>query len=204
MTFWVGLTGGIGSGKSQVTAYFSSLGIPIINADKINHVLISTPNSVALQQIKSVFGSMALDDGGCLNRAYIRNLVFQDSFAKSQLESILHPLIMVEIRQQQAVEVNHVYGVVELPTLVENPQFLALVNRVLLVACAEDLRVQRVMERSHLSEQEVRSIMRSQASDDERFTVADDVIHNTGSLEDLEKAVRQQHLFYLNHYVDGD
>lgn len=196
MTVWIGLTGGIGSGKSQVAADFSALGVPRIDADAISRQLTQTAGSVALQQIRQQFGDAALTVSGCLNRAYMRERVFADGRAKAQLEAILHPLIFAEIERQQK-DFQAAYGVVEIPTLVEHPIFQSLVKRILLVTCPEPIRVQRVMARNGLTEAAVRAIMASQASDKARLRVADDVIANTGSLQDLQQAVERQHRAYL-------
>ena len=196
MTVWIGLTGGIGSGKSQVAADFSALGVPRIDADAISRQLTQTAGSVALQQIRQQFGDAALTVSGCLNRAYMREMVFADGQAKAQLEAILHPLIFAEIERQQK-GFQAAYGVVEIPTLVEHPIFQSIVARILLVTCPESVRVQRVMARNGLTEAAVRAIMASQASDKARLRVADDVIANTGSLQDLQQAVERQHRAYL-------
>ncbi len=196
MTVWIGLTGGIGSGKSQVAADFSALGVPRIDADAISRQLTQTAGSMALQQIRQQFGDAALTVSGCLNRAYMREMVFADGQAKEQLEAILHPLIFAEIERQQK-DFQAAYGVVEIPTLVEHPIFQSLVKRILLVTCPEPIRVQRVMARNGLTEAAVRAIMATQASDEARLRVADDVIANAGSLQDLQQAVERQHRAYL-------
>lgn len=196
MTVWIGLTGGIGSGKSQVAADFSALGVPRIDADAISRQLTQTAGSVALQQIRQQFGDAALTVSGCLNRAYMREMVFADGQAKAQLEAILHPLIFAEIERQQK-GFQAVYGVVEIPTLVEHHIFQPLVARILVVTCPESVRVQRVMARNGLTEAAVRAIMATQASDEARLRVADDVIANAGSLQDLQQAVEWQHRAYL-------
>ena len=196
MTVWIGLTGGIGSGKSQVAADFSALGVPRIDADAISRQLTQTADSVALQQIRQQFGENAIMLSGCLNRAYMRERVFADGQEKAKLEAILHPLIFAEIQQQQK-DFQAAYGVVEIPTLIEHPIFQSLVQRILVVTCPDNIRVQRVMARNGLTEAAVRAIMASQASDEVRVRVADDVIANIGNLKDLQQAVEQQHRAYL-------
>ncbi|WII92424.1 dephospho-CoA kinase [Kingella negevensis] len=194
---WIGLTGGIGSGKSQVAACFSALNVPIIDADAISRQLTNTPNSSALNAIQQAFGDKAIDVSGCLNRAYIRQLVFTDKTAKQRLEAILHPLIMAEIHFQQS-QFQAAYGLIEIPTLIENPHFQTLVSRILVVECNEVFRLQRVMKRNGLSEIEVRNIMANQATDEERLRVADDVIRNESSLKDLQQVVQKMHQFYCS------
>ena len=196
MTVWIGLTGGIGSGKSQVAADFSALGVPRIDADAIARQLTQTEDSVTLQQIRQQFGDDAITLSGCLNRAYMRERVFADGQEKAKLEAILHPLIFAEIQQQQK-GFQAAYGVVEIPTLIEHPIFQSLVQRILVVTCPDNIRVQRVMARNGLTEAAVRAIMATQASDEARLRVADDVIANTGSLQDLQQAVEMQHRAYL-------
>ena len=196
MAVWIGLTGGIGSGKSQVAADFSALGVPRIDADAISRQLTQTASNAALQQIREQFGDGALTISGCLNRGYMRERVFADKREKAKLEAILHPLIFAEIERQQK-GFQAAYGVVEIPTLVEHPIFQSLVKRILLVTCPEPIRVQRVMARNGLTEAAVRAIMATQASDEARLRVADDVIANVGSLQDLQQAVERQHRAYL-------
>ena len=195
MTAWIGLTGGIGSGKSQAAACFSALNIPIIDADAISHQLTETPDSMALRRIVQTFGEQAIHGSGCLNRAYMRELVFGNPTAKRQLEAILHPLIQDEIRQQQN-QIDVLYGIVEIPILIENPAFQNLVSRILVVECRESIRLQRVMQRNSLSEAAVRAIMATQASDTERVARADDIIRNESSLNALNDAVYQLHQHY--------
>lgn len=195
MTAWIGLTGGIGSGKSQAALCFKQRGIPIIDADAINRTLISTPNSDAIQKIQKTFGNNALDESGILNKVYMRQLIFNDVQAKQKLERILHPLIMHDIKQQQQ-HIHTVYGIVELPTLTEHPHFRDLVSRVLLIYSSEHIRIQRVMQRSSLSQQEVAAIISAQASDEQRRLASDDIIYNTGSLSKLDAEVGKQHTIY--------
>lgn len=200
-TAWIGLTGGVGSGKSQAAACFSALGVPVIDADKINRELIDTPGGTALQHIRQQFGSQAIDSvSGCLKRAYIRQLIFSNVQAKQRLEAILHPLIIQTIRERQQKHSDCAYGIVEIPILAEQPLFQSLVDRILLIHCEENIRLKRVMQRNNLSEREVRAIMDAQASDEQRLTMADDIIHNAGSLADLEQAVVRQHRLYQAQY----
>lgn len=201
MTAWIGLTGGIGSGKSQAAAYFSALDIPVIDADKVNRQIIEHPTHPALAELQNAFGSYILDDSGCLNKQRARELIFRDPQAKAQLEHILHPHIIAAIRVQQAVHTQSVYGIVELPTLTEHPIFQPLVCRVLLINCPESVRIRRVIERNGWDEEAVRAIIRNQASDEERRNLADDIISNSGSLNRLKSAVAAQHRRYLQQFA---
>lgn len=201
MTAWVALTGGIGSGKSQAACYFRQLGVPVIDADALNRTLITTPGSPALVQIADAFGKEMLDGAGCLNRPAMRRLIFADPAAKHRLETILHPLIIRAARAEQARHRRAVYGLVELPTLAEHPHFGELAQRVLLVQGRERQRIARVMRRSRLTEAEVRAVIAAQSSDTRRRQLADDVLHNSGSLRRLLRRVRTQHLIYQRNYA---
>ena len=200
MTAWVGLTGGIGSGKSKAAACFALLGVPVIDADAVSRTLTQTPDSEALRQIRQTFGDAVIDSAGCLNRAVIREYVFADEQARQRLEAILHPLIYREIERQKAACTAAPYGIIELPTLAEHPVFRRLVQRVLLVQCDEKTRVQRVMARNGLTEAAVRAIMQAQAGDEQRLALADDCLVNQGSPEDLSQAVQRQHRIYLQRW----
>ena len=190
MTAWVGLTGGIGSGKSQAAACFALLGVPVIDADAVSRILTQTPDSEALRRIRQTFGEVVIDSAGCLNRAAMREYVFADEQARQRLE----------IERQKAACTDAPYGIIELPTLAEHPVFRRLVQRVLLVQCDEKTRVQRVMARNGLTEAAVRAIMQAQAGDEQRLALADDCLVNQGSPEDLSQAVQRQHRIYLQRW----
>ena len=200
MTAWVGLTGGIGSGKSQAAACFALLGVPVIDADAVSRILTQTPDSEALRRIRQTFGYSVIDSAGCLNRAAMREYVFADEQARQRLEAILHPLIYREIERQKAACTAAPYGIIELPTLAEHPIFRRLVQRVLLVQSDEKTRMQRVMARNGLTEAAVRAIMQAQAGDEQRLALADDCLVNQGSPEDLSQAVQRQHRIYLQRW----
>ena len=200
MTAWVGLTGGIGSGKSQAAACFALLGVPVIDADAVSRILTQTPDSEALRRIRQTFGDSVIDSAGYLNRVAMREYVFADEQARQRLEAILHPLIYREIERQKAACISAPYGIIELPTLTEHPIFRRLVQRVLLVQSDEKTRVQRVMARNGLTEAAVRAIMQAQAGDEQRLALADDCLINQGSPEDLSQAVQRQHRIYLQRW----
>ena len=200
MTAWVGLTGGIGSGKSKAAACFALLGVPVIDADAVSRTLTQTPDSEALHQIRQTFGDAVIDSTGCLNRAAMREYVFADEQARQRLEAILHPLIYREIERQKVACTAAPYGIIELPTLAEHPIFRRLVQRVLLVQSDEKTRMQRVMARNGLTEAAVRAIMQAQAGDEQRLALADDCLVNQGSPEDLSQAVQRQHRIYLQRW----
>ena len=200
MTTWIGLTGGIGSGKSQTAALFGELGVPLIDADTVNRTLTDTPNSPPLCAIRRRFGEQALDASGCMNRSYIRQTVFNDPQAKRDLEAILHPFIFTEIRSLKNQFTDFPYGIIEIAILAEQPVFRNLVERVLLVSANENVRIGRVMRRSGLTEAEVRAIIAAQAAESDRRSIADDVIDNNGSLKDLQETVFRQHQIYTRLY----
>ena len=200
MTTWIGLTGGIGSGKSQTAALFGELGVPLIDADTVNRTLTDTPNSPPLCAIRRRFGEQALDASGCMNRSYIRQTVFNDPQAKRDLEAILHPFIFTEIRSLKNQFTDFTYGIIEIAILAEQPVFRNLGGRVLLVSADENVRIGRVMRRSGLTEAEVRAIIAAQAAESDRRSIADDVIDNNGSLKDLQETVFRQHQIYTRLY----
>lgn len=194
---WIGLTGGIGSGKSQAAGYFRLLGVPIIDADEVNRELVNHADGQAMALIKNEFGVEYLNDSGGLNRAAMRELIFSQPSAKVALEKILHPLILQRIiALQNAADHNNIYGLVELPILRAHSMFLQIIQRILLIDCAEAIRIQRVVKRNHFSEQQVKNMIAHQPSDVERLALANDVIDNSGSLHDLKRAVESQHMIY--------
>lgn len=199
MTVWVGLTGGIGSGKSQAAAEFAALGVPHIDADALSRSLTADKGK-ALPAIREHIGTHVFDDGGRLNRDALREEVFRRPQTKAILESLMFPLILEEIRVQQAQYPDAVYGIIDVPLLVENPPFLALVQRVLVIDADEAIQIERVRQRSGLSEEEIRRIMRTQASRRERLLYADDVIKNEGTLAELAEKIRRLHRYYNRYY----
>ncbi len=201
MTAWVGLTGGIGSGKSQAAAYFSELGVPILDADAVNRQIISNPHHPALQAIAQQFGQTVFDAAGILNRSLMRERIFRQPESKQQLENILYPYILHALAQQQMQYPDAVYGIIELPTLRQGSVFFRLIERVLLVTADDTLRIQRIRQRSHLSLDEIQRIMANQPSDEQRLHFSDDVLYNSGSLEQLQQAVVAQHQAYLQRYT---
>ena len=196
MTLWVGLTGGIGSGKSTVAARFASHGVPVLDADAIAHTLTAA-NGAALPAIRAHWGDAVFNAAGQLNRAALRQRVFADATQKQQLESLLHPLIFDAIQAaQQHTALPQGYGMVEIPLLTEIPRFRQLVQRILVVDVAEPLQIERVKQRSQLSDAAVAAIMAQQASRQQRLAIADDVLANHGDLSALHAAADQLHQYY--------
>ncbi len=195
MRYCVGLTGGIGSGKSTVASLFREQGIVVIDSDVISHQLTQA-GGAAIALIGMAFGEEYLTAGGALDRAKMRELVFSDAAAKHRLEAILHPLIRAQmLAQAQAASSRYLLMVV--PLLFEAHGYLELMQRVLVVDCAEDIQVARAMQRSALDERAVRAIMAQQVSRVDRLRRADDVIHNDGSLDELRGQVERLHQEYL-------
>jgi dephospho-CoA kinase len=191
--FIVGLTGGIGSGKSTVSELFAKLGVPIIDTDAISHQLVS-PGQEALTQIVAAFGKQMLTPEGELDRARMRNVVFNDPEKRAALEAILHPLIR-QSALAQIRNLHHDYCILVVPLLVEKGWY-TMVNRVLVVDAPAELQRHRVKQRSGLSDSQIDAIMRQQATREQRLTFADDVIVNNKSLQQIESQVKDLHLKY--------
>ncbi len=189
--FSIGLTGGIGSGKSLVADLFAAQGATIIDTDLIAHAL-TAPGGAAMPAIRDAFGEAFLTADGALDRAAMRERVFSDPEAKRRLEAILHPLIG-EQTEQAAEAAQGPYLVFVVPLLVESGRWKQRVDRVLVVDCPESLQVERVMRRNALSAAQVEAIMAAQASRAERLAAADDVIVNDGERAAVEAAVGRLH-----------
>ncbi len=193
----VGLTGGIGSGKSMVAHMFAELGVPVVDTDRIAHEL-TAPGRPLLQEVAGLLGNDVIDAGGALDRNLVRQRVFADPDLRKQLEAILHPRIRA--RAVELLERNPAapYQILVVPLLFETQGYQGIVGRTLVVDCEERLQVRRAMARSHLGEADVRAIMAAQMSRDQRLALADDVIENNGSLDALAEQVGQKHKKYIN------
>ncbi|MBV8665992.1 MAG: dephospho-CoA kinase [Burkholderiaceae bacterium] len=196
MRFSVGLTGGIGSGKSTVADLFAARGAAIIDTDLIAHQL-TAPGGAAMTAIRAQFGADFVQPNGAMDRARMRELVFADPAAKGRLEAILHPLIRSET-EAAAQAAGGAYLVFVVPLLVESGSWKQRVNRVLVVDCPEETQVQRVRQRNALAEDQVRAIMASQASRANRLAAADDVVVNDSDLSNLEAQVDRLHALYAS------
>lgn len=196
MSFVIGLTGGIGSGKTTVANLFAELGAAVVDTDAIAHELTG-PQGAAMPDIADAFGASVLRPDGSLDRAAMRQLCFSDPTARKRLESILHPMIRSEsaARCERADYAPYVLLVV--PLLIESGAYRDRVNRLLVVDCDEEQQVSRVMERSGLTAEEVRGIMATQASRADRLAAADDTVINGGSLEELQAQVLTLHQRYV-------
>ena len=192
--FVVGLTGGIGSGKSAAADEFARLGVTVVDTDVIAHQLTAR-GGAALPQIEKQFGK-AFISGGAMDRKRMRDHVFNNPAAKRALEGVLHPMIRAESARRIAAATGP-YVIHVVPLLVESPDYRKRVDRVLVVDLPEGTQVERVRSRSGLAEDEVRAIMRTQVSRAERLAAADDVIDNAGPREALRTQVAALHQKYL-------
>ncbi|MBU1224724.1 MAG: dephospho-CoA kinase [Gammaproteobacteria bacterium] len=193
--FAVGLTGGIGSGKSTVAECFAALGVPVIDTDVIARQL-TEPGSEALDAIRTAFGETVMQPDGTLDRAALRRRVFADAAARHQLEALLHPRIHQAVGQALTA-LTAPYALIVIPLLVETGSYRDVLSRVLVVDCPEALQIARVMARSGLAPDEVNAILAAQATRAERLAAADDVIVNTASPEALRSEVATLHRRYL-------
>lgn len=195
MVYCVGLTGGISCGKSTVAQMFEALGATIIDTDAISHTL-TQPNAPSLKQIARQFGPAFISSEGELDRAKLRALIFSNPVQKTKLESILHPLIETQVRN----ELRHCqgsYALIVVPLLFETSHYLPLIQRKLVVDCDERSQITRTAARSHLPEAEIRTIMAQQLSRQDRLKLADDILRNEANLDSLRDAVEVLHQQYM-------
>ncbi|HKT98974.1 MAG TPA: dephospho-CoA kinase [Paraburkholderia sp.] len=192
----VGLTGGIGSGKSTVADLFAARGVPLVDADVIAH-RITAPHGIAMAAIASQFGPEFVAADGSMDRARMRALVFGDEAARKRLETITHPLIRAET-ERETREANGPYVIVVVPLLVESGTWKTRVDRVLAVDCSVKTQIARVMRRNGFTREQVLAIIARQATREARLAAADDVIVNDGAtLEALAQDVETLHQRYL-------
>ncbi len=193
--FVVGLTGGIGSGKSAAADCFAALGVGLVDTDAIAHELTAA-GGAAMPALVAAFGAEVAAADGALDRGRMRRLAFADPSARGRLEGILHPLIR-KLSAERCRLAGSPYVILAVPLLVESGSYRERCDRIVVVDCPESLQISRVMARNGLSEAEVRAIMATQASRAERLAVADDVIANDGDLANLEMQVGELHREYL-------
>jgi len=190
----IGLTGGIGSGKSTVADAFAALGAGVVDTDQIAH-LLTAPNGAAMPAILAEFGPNVVDTTGAMDRSAMRRLVFSDPLARRRLEAILHPMIGTETTH--ALEaVDGPYRIVVVPLLVEGRHWRSRVDRVLVVDCPRALQIERVIQRSGLALEQIEAILDAQATREERLAQADDVIDNAGAPEALTDQINALHAEY--------
>lgn len=194
--FSVGLTGGIGSGKSTVAGLLVERGAALIDTDAIAHQL-SAPGGLAIDALRATFGETYIAADGAMDRARMRALVFEDPLARKRLEAILHPLIQSETARQ-AAQAKGIYLLFDVPLLVESGHWKSRCDRVLVVDCDERLQVERVMRRNLLAEPQIRAIIAAQATRQQRLAAADDVIENNLDSAALIGPVEALHTLYCN------
>jgi dephospho-CoA kinase len=194
MSFVVGLTGGIGSGKSAAADEFGRLGATIVDTDAIAHQLTQKGGS-AVEKISSVFSADFVANGA-MDRRKMRDHVFNNPVERKKLEALLHPMIREESQRRIAASTGP-YVVHVVPLLVESRDYKARFDRILVVDSPEELQIQRVRSRSGLSEDEIRAIIASQAPRAERLAAADDVIDNSGTIDALRQSIFALHQNYL-------
>lgn len=190
----VGLTGGIGSGKTTVAGIFARHGVPVIDADEIARALV-TPGTPGHRAVVDAFGKEILDANNEIDRGRLREQVFQDRAARKRLEAILHPRVHEEI-QKQAAGLDAPYCLIVIPLLIEAGQ-QDLVDRILVIDADDEVRIRRVARRDGLPPDEIERIMKAQLSRQERLRHADDIIRNNRDLDDLERQVERLHARYL-------
>jgi dephospho-CoA kinase len=199
----VGVTGGIGCGKSLVASMFAELGVTVIDVDQVNRQL-SRAGQPCFQAIVQHFGEQVVGADGELNRKLLRQLIFEDAEQRKILESILHPAIydhcqqqLQQLAQAPSPASSAPYVLILVPLLFEQVHFAKLVQRSLLIDCPESLQIQRVCQRDQISEQQALAIIHAQMSRQQRLSMTDDVIVNDGGLAKLQQQVQQLHQFYL-------
>lgn len=188
----VAVTGGIGSGKTEVCKYFSALGVPVVDLDQIAHEM-SMPGSPAMQAVRTTFGDEMFEADGRLNRAKLRELVFAEPDALEQLNQIMHPAIRAEAVRQIAGYSAQAYVVLAIPLLVESREDWQMIDHVLVVDCDEQTQLARIVQRSQLSETMAQAMIAAQSSREERLSIADSVIVNEQTLDNLQEKVLEFH-----------
>lgn len=193
--FCVGLTGGIGCGKSKAADMFAALGAAVVDTDAISHELTG-PAGAAMASVEQAFGRDYVRADGSLDRARMRGLVFSDPQARRRLEGLLHPAIR-EVSRGRLGAATAPYAIIVVPLLLETGAYLDLLDRVLVVDCTEEQQVTRTIARSALAADEVQRIMQAQLPRAERLRRADDVLRNDGDIESLRLQVAALHERYL-------
>lgn len=190
----IGLTGGIGCGKSTVSDLFKYHAVPVIDADEIAHALVA-PGQPALGQISAAFGADYLNPDGSLHRSHLRDSIFKDTKKRSQLERIMHPLVYAQI-ELQLNQLSSPYAIVSIPLLIETGM-QSLVDHILVVDCPIEIQINRVKSRNKLNDRQITAIINSQVSRTERLASADSIIDNTCDMNTLSKKISTLHNQFL-------
>lgn len=198
---WVGISGGIGSGKSLAAQFFAQYcAIPVLNADTVARELTAA-NGMALPAIRQAFGDSVFQHNGQLDRAALRHQIFRLPEARATLEAILHPLIITALQQAQAHTPPAAYGIIEIPLLIEKPHFQQLTQRILIIDCPIASQIRRVQQRSRLTRNAILAIIHTQATRAQRRAIADDIVHNHSSLSLLQRQLHRLHQGYLKQFA---
>ena len=197
MMFIIGMTGGIGSGKSEALKIFESLNIKVIDLDNIAKEITDTSHQ-AIQEIKLVFGDAIFDKKNRLDRKKLREIIFSEKDQKINLEKILHPKILEEVMKRLNVLSNESYVVIDIPLLFETNQYTSLISRSLVIDCKVNDQIERVKKRDGIDTSVIQSIIEQQVGRNYRIERADDVVVNDGSIEKLEESIKALHKKYLN------
>jgi len=190
----IGLTGGIGSGKSSVSALFADLGVPVIDMDVLAREVVM-PGQPALQEIIRLFGEHVCDANGELKRRRVRDIIFTDPNKRRQLEAIIHPAIREQVRRRLN-NMDSPYCIIVIPLLFETGQ-KDMIDRILVVDSRPEDQLQRTMRRDNISKDDVQNIMATQVSRQTRLELADDIINNSEGIPRLKEQVQQLHQHYL-------
>jgi dephospho-CoA kinase len=193
----IGLTGGIGSGKTEATKLFTELGVPIVDVDIISHELTAR-GQVTLKEIAQAFGQDILNDDGDLNRTALRKKVFANSEARKSLEDILHPAIFNKALEALKKNASAPYQILAIPLLFESDRYLEIISRSLVIDSPIEMQITRASKRDGLLEADIQKIIDVQMSRTKRNSLADDLILNDGSIEELRQKIKQLHEKYIN------
>ena len=196
----IGLTGGIGSGKSEAARLFAELGVPIVDVDIISHELTAS-GQTTLNKIADTFDETILNNDGSLNRTSLRQKVFADSEARKKLEVILHPAIYNKAIERLEENASAPYQILAIPLLFESDRYLKIINRSLVIDSGTKLQIARASKRDGLLEADIQKIIDVQMPREKRNALADDIILNDGSIEELKEKVKQVHEKYIHTCV---
>ena len=193
----IGMTGGIGSGKSEASKIFASLNIEVIDLDKISRE-VTEKDHEAIEEIKTLFGQSLFNKENELDRKKLRDMIFSDKNLKIKLENILHPKILVKVKKKLSVFSDEPYVVIDIPLLFETNQYVPLISRSRVIDCELSDQIERVRKRDGMEIAMVQSIISQQVDRNTRIQRGDDVILNDGSIESLEDSIKNLHEKYLN------
>ena len=193
----IGMTGGIGSGKSEASKIFASLNIEVIDLDKISRE-VTEKDHEAIEEIKTLFGQSLFNKENELDRKKLRDMIFSDKNLKIKLENILHPKILAEVKKKLSIFSDEPYVVIDIPLLFETNQYVSLISRSLVIDCELSDQIEHVRKRDGMEIAMVQSIISQQVDRNTRIQRGDDVILNDSSIESLEDSIKKLHEKYLN------